>query len=353
MGGFSATDFWNDHWENYLRNLFDAGLGVKFPTAPGTNYVWWSAIGSGAFFLFYPDDSISGLISDADNTVFVDDNSMLMEMIERNEMGFMPMNWQGTVRCVKTLGKGVMVYGDNGISYMPMQGETFGLVDMLNYGIESRSAVGGTDREHVFVDEAGWLWKMRDGELPINLGYREFFEDMIGNDIVVSYDPIEREYHISDGALCFVLTQAGALYESTYLVTSIGVSAGGAVGVYDRPDASDDAYAIMTTGIIDMGIRAVKTIERIVVSTTNTETVSVAVDWRNVSSDSWSRTSYYGINYEGVAYLPVMGLEFRVVVRCTDYTKMDVDDVKVQFKTDDKRIIRGTYALENVARTNF
>ena len=109
----------------------------------------------------------------------------------------------------------------------------------------------------------------------------------------------------------------------------------------------------MVTGIIDMGIRAVKTIERIVVSTTNTETVSVAVDWRNVSSDSWSRTSYYGINYEGVAYLPVMGLEFRVVVRCTDYTKMDVDDVKVQFKTDDKRIIRGTYALENVARTNF
>jgi len=352
MGGFNSSDFWNDHWDNYLRSLFTV-FGLTHPSAPGTNFVWWSPIGSGAFFLFYPDDYISGLIEDPDNTVFSDDNSMLNEIIERNEMGFMPMNWQGTVRRVLPLGNGIMVYGDNGISYMPKAENTFGLQDLLPYGIESRSSVGGSEREHVFVDEAGWLWRVQAGQAPVRLGFREYFENMIGNDIVVSYDPIEDEYHISDDSECFVLTRDNALYESTFLLTSTAVYSGGVVGVYDRPGDSDDAYAVMVSDIIDLGLRSIKTIERILVSATNTTDVSVAIDWRNKSSDSWTRTPYFNINYEGVAYFPVMGLEFRIVVRCADYTKMDVDDVRVQFKTNDKRVIRGTYALENVARTNY
>jgi len=351
MGGFNSSNFWNDHWENFLRDLHDNGLGISFPAAPGTNYVCWSPIGRDGFWLFYPHDAISGLIDDDENTVFAESKARLFEMIEQNEFGFMPMDWQGTVRRVLPLGNGVMVYGDNGITYMPKRETTFGKEEILSYGIESRSAVGGTDKEHVFVDEAGWLWRMSAGEGPRRLGYREFFEDMIGNDITVSYDPVEDEYHISDSAICFVLTRDDNCYESTFLVTSTAVDAGGTAGVYERPGNADDAYAIMETDNIDMGVRGIKSIERIILSCTNTGTTTVAVDWRYKTSDSWSRTLYSIINNEGVAHLKVSGLEFRIIVRCTDYTKLDIDNVQVQFKTDDKRIIRGTYALENVART--
>ena len=353
LGGFNSDNFFNSGWQSINSTLFGSivtALGITAPVNPGSNWVWWSPIGTGAFLLFYPSDYTTGLVSDAYPDV---DHSMLFELVKRGDMGFMPMNWQGTVRCVKTLGKGVMVYGDNGISYMPMHEHTFGLLDLLPYGVESRSSVGGNETEHVFVDEAGWLWRVRSGEAPRKLGFREFFENMIGNDIVVSHNPIEEEYYISDGSLCYVLTKDDKLYETTFLVTSIAVSGGGAVGVYDRPGDADDNYAVMATDVIDMGMRSLKTIERVVVSTTNTTTVSVAVDWRNKTSDSWSRTSYYNTNYEGVAYLPVMGLEFRVVVRCTDYTKMDVDNVVIHFKVDDRRIVRGVYALENVARSNI
>jgi len=353
LGGFNTSDFWRARWDSFLREASDAGLGFVFPTSPGSNFVWWSQIGSGAFFLFYPEDYIVGNVKNAGEEIYSSDVSMLDEMLTRNEMGFMPMHWQGTVRRVLPLGNGVMVYGDNGISYMPKSASTYGLVDLVPHGIASRSSVGGTEREHVFVDESGWLWRATPDEQPKRLGFREFFENMLSNDIVVSYDSVEDEYHISDENSCFVLNRSDELYESTYLPKSIVVSNGGAVGVYSRSGHSDDEYAILESDIVDLGIRTIKTIERVVVSATNTASLGVSIKWRNKSSDAWSQTPFADVNYEGVAYFPVKGLEFKIVIRCKDYTKIDVDDVYLHFKTDDKRIVRGTYALENAARANI
>jgi hypothetical protein len=346
MAGFQSTrGMWSEKWEQFLRMSFDSGHGLAFPTIPGTNYVWWSQIGDGAFFLLYPAMYIDGLITDDEANPFGEVDPMFWDMIERNEMGFMPMNWQGTVRCVKPLGNGIMVYGDNGISYMPKSDNTFGLVDLLPYGIESRSSVAGTEREHCFIDEAGWLWKIDTTLKPVRLGYREYFEPMLGKDITGHYDPIEDEYHFSASDYCFHLS-GNRLFESTFLTTGLAVSSGGTVGLYARPSDSDKNYAILTTDTIDLGIRGLKAIERVVVSTVNTMTVSVAVQWRMKSSDSFTTTAYAGINYEGVAYFPITALEFRIIVRCTDYTAVDFDDIAVQFKVMDKRIVRGTYALE-------
>lgn len=352
MGGFSSSDFWNDEWESFMRDMHDKGFGMAFPTALDTNWVWWSQIGSDAFWLFYPSDTLRGFITDDENDVYTDEKNRLMEMVQRNEMGFMPMHWQGTVRKMMPLGNGVMVYGDGGISYMPKVESTFGLQEIMPVGIASRSAVGGTNKEHVFVDESGWVYRVQAGQVPRRLGYREYFETAAqgSTDIVVSYDPIENEYYISDGTSCYVLSDGG-LYETTYLVNSLSTLSGDTVGIYFRPTASDDAYSILCTDVIDMGLRSIKTIERVIVSATNTTMVSVAVDWRMKSGASWARTGYQVCNDEGVAYFPVQGVEFRIVVRVLDYTKLDIDDVDVQFKTTDKRIIRGAYAIKGSTRT--
>lgn len=349
MGGFSSSDFWNDEWENFVRDIHDTGFGIAFPTALDTNWVWWSQIGSDAFWLFYPSDSLRGLITDDSNDVYTDDKNRLMEMVQRNEMGFMPMHWQGTVNRVLPLGGGVMVYGTGGISYMPKSANTFGLQEVLPIGTASRSAAFGNIKEHVFIDDAGWLWKASAANPtnPKRLGFREYFETALlaGRDIMINYDQIEDEYYISDGYTCYVLA-GEQLYESTYLVNSLTVSMGATYGIYHRPGDADDAYSILCTDVIDMGLRSIKTIERVVVSATNTTTIYVAIDWRMKSSDAWSRTTFRLCNYEGVAYFPITGVEFRVVVRVTDYTKLDVDDVDIQFKTTDKRIIRGAYAIK-------
>lgn len=351
LGGFNPSDFWNERWESFLRRAFDSGLDFVFPASPGANFVWWSQIGDGAFFLFYPMDYILGNIKNNGEEIYSEDQNILNEILVRNEMGFMPMHWQGAVRRVLPLGNGFMVYGDNGVSYLKKAGNTFGLVDMLAHGIASRSSVGGTNSEHVFIDEAGWLWKVKADEAPRRLGFREFLIGMLDNNITISYDTIEEDYYISDGERCFVLTRDEELFETTFLTTSLAISGGGTVGVFDRPNDNEKEYAILESDVLDFGLRSIKTIERIVVSATNTENISVRVKWRYKSSDDWSETLWYPTNYEGIAYLPVKGLEFKIGVRCIDYTKVDVDDIIIHFKTDDKRIVRGTYALENVART--
>jgi hypothetical protein len=373
LGGFAGRGMWSERWETILRKAYDLGYGMSFPTIPGTNYVWWSAIGNGGLFLIYPDQYITGMLSPDEGTGYTEDEPIFWDLIQQNQMGFMPMHWQGTVQKVLPLGNGVMVYGTNGISYMPSSGSTFGLVEILDHGVAGRSAAcagianraTGTIKEHVFIDEAGWLYKIGTDLIPRKLGYREYFERMLGYDILISYNPIEDEYHIAcdystSREECYILS-GDRLYSSTYLVSSIAVSNGGAVGVYTRPTGSssthptfnvtNNAYAELVTCPIDLGIRGKKTIERVVVSAATSQTsgspaVQVAAYWRNSHTASWTLSPYYTINYEGVAYLPITALEFKIVVRCTDYSKVDFDDITVQFKTTDKRIIRGTYALK-------
>ena len=355
MGGFSTTDFYNDAWENFLRDKFDQGFGMAFPDMLGTNFVWWSPVGHSAFWIVYPTDTLLGIVDEADNVPHDWDNTKLQELMESGEMGFMPMRWQGNVLNTKPLGKGVMVYGDNGVSYMPLKQvdgvSTFGLNDVLPYGVANRSSVGtntpnqaGEITEHVFVDEAGWLWRMKAGEAPEKLGYREFFENMLSSgDIVINYDPIENDYYISDGSITYVLSEGG-LFEVNDLPTSTAVSLGGTVWVADSVGDADDAYAILVTDVFNMKLNMSKTITRVSVHCTNTTDVSVAVDWRVKTSDSWSRTLYQDINYEGEAHFPVSGTEFRLVIRSIDLTTLDIDDIVVHFQTTDKRELRGAYA---------
>lgn len=352
MGGFSTTDFFNDEWENFMRQAYDQGIGLNFVGGLGTNFVWWSPIGSHPFWLVYPTETLLGNIEDHTNTVYTYDKNMLWDLLQRNEMGFMPMRWQGNVLCVKGLDKGFMVYGDNGVSYMPMSDvdgiSTFGVQEILPYGIAGRSAVGSNTigSEHIFIDEAGWLWRI-SSKGKEKLGYREFFENMLGSDIVISYDPIEDDYYISDGTECYVLTEAG-LFESTYLTTSVAVSLGGSVSMYERPGNSDDDYILLTTDTINMGIGMVKTLTRVTVLTTDTTGIQIAVSWRYKTTDSWNDTGWTSINDEGEAYLPVGGIEFRVKVRCTNKANADIDDIVVHYQTSDKRELRGMYALNRV-----
>ena len=349
MGGFNSSNFWNDHWDAFLRELHDNGLGISFPTAPGSNYVWWSDIGEGGFFLLYPDAEFYGLLTNDEVDIFTEKRNKLYETIEKNLMGFRPMPWQGAVRCVKPLGNGVMVYGDEGISYMPSVQGTFGLQDVLAIGVAGRSAVGANSllnpTENVFVDDNGWLYRMSEGKGLKRLGYREYFEDIVDTDIVISYDPVEREYHIANSTQCFVLTEEDKLYESTYLVTSTAMYSGNAVGVYQRPGNSDDAYAIIKSGPMDFGVAGIHTVEGIVVSmtsaATSSTTVTVAMQWKMNLKDTWYTTPYKPINYEGGVYFPVRGVEFKVLIRSTSYSAMDIDDIVVRFKTTDKRLIRG------------
>jgi len=352
LGGFDEGDFWRDEWNTILerwRLTVGEPLGITAGEI-GSNWIMWSSIGGGDFpiWLFYPEQAMQGPISPARGDGYEEGitTNLLLERMRRNEFGMMPMPWQGTVLSIKPLGNNLIVYGDEGITALVPVAEpvpTFGMRHIASTGIASRGAVGGDDSGHVFVDSDGSLWTISSDMSIKRMGYREFFYPMLGNDIVISKEPEEYEYYISDGTDSYVLTSSG-LGECYQLITSVEFVGGGAVGMFDTVDSggSPDTSGRIVTDILDFSIRGIKTITSLNLGVS--AGVEVALDYRYQSSDSWTRTPFVSTNKEGNAVLRVSALEFRVVIQDDSYLNLDeLDYIQVKWQASDKRNIRGGY----------
>jgi len=436
----------------------------------GQNFVMWSSIGGGdALWIFRPTWATT--IRTAGPRIF--------EHLKKNELGWMPMPWQGAVHVVKPLGNAVVVYGVDGISALVQTVEpipTFGLKHLLDIGVAGRGAVGGTNREHVFIDEAGYIWKIGVDLVPKRLNYQEFITSMTPASIVVSHDQEDDEYYISDGTYSRILTSKG-LGIMDQVVTSIVATEGALLGVkgdsqentsncingtqaYDTFDGASatgfhalkttteagfarcgnaDEIALIdgeeilvsftlvlndpggndtlptinlvlnvnvatsrssegptdtvegsnhiiltanatTTGAvvfrcgsddkteftisnlvvaipdclraeanidsIDFGLRAIKTLTAVEVGLDSPVACHVVVEYRYDKTDSFTVLPAVPINPEGVAYVNVSAIEFRVKVRANSFSNSapKISYINLRWKLSDRRHIRGIYA---------
>lgn len=293
----------------------------------GSNHVVWSAIGEADFRI------------GRDNP----------------EAGKREMPWNGDVLRVLRLGDYVMVYGDNGIAALkpatsPMV--TYALDEVFSTGIPNKMAVAGDEHSHVFVDRKGYVWRVgRNLELEQTgveasyprvkkLGYQEFFEDMDGDDIVVSHDPDENEFFISDGNECYLLTGYG-LTEVFQLVTSVGKIGDEVVAAYI--DSEDYEYRI-TTDTLQMGLRGHKTVQSLEFGVDTEANVYGSVDWRVNKSSAFQTRPWVIANNEGVVSCPCAGSDLRLKFKADDYEDVKLDTITARYKLTDMRSIRGVYA---------
>ncbi len=476
MGGFTggtgAGSIWNDAAWVALLASWDSDLpgSIAFSSNIGQNFVMWSSIGGGdALWIFRP--AWATTIRTAGPRIF--------EHIKRNELGWMPMPWQGAVQVVKPLGNAVVVYGEDGISALVQTPEpipTFGLKHLLDIGVAGRGAVGGTNREHTFIDEAGYLWKIGTDLVPKRLNYVEFLGDLTIANAVISHDQEENEYYISDGSSSVILTSKG-LGIMDQVVTSIVATEGALLGVakdsqqnvsacvngtqaYDTFDgaAAGTFHALKTTtaagiaqggsadeialidgeellvsfdlvlndpggndtlptvdlaldvdaaagksdegatetvegsnymiftanatatgavkfmcgtgdtteftisnlviGIpdcvrawakvdaIDFGLRAIKTLTAVEVGLSSLTACEVVVEYKYSTTGSFVARGAVPVNAEGVAYIGISAVEFRVMVRARtfDNSEPKISYINLRWKLPDKRQIRGIYA---------
>lgn len=296
----------------------------------GSNAVAWSSIG-------HVSCQPTEVITDLGNLT-----------TRENLAGAAPMPFEGSVWMVKPLGGVVMVYGDHGIAALrPRSGPQYGegaveLIPLATWGIAARQAVAGGDRFHVLVSADGTVWRAsldQRGEPQLErLGYQEFFSSWLTDTIVLSWDSHDQDVYLSNGTECYLLSPwglgachqipYGCLFHDTLLV-----------GVCD--DTAEDDFQL-TTDIIDMGSRGLKTLYAIEVGTDTPDTVEVAVDWRRNKAGVWSRTGWVKTNQEGHATIVISGAEFRILVRAESYTGLDVDYVNLRYKDTDQRFKRGS-----------
>jgi len=269
-----------------------------------------------------------------------------------NTAGYRPvLPFGGNVFRVKRLGNIVMVYSAAGVLAMVPVNDpapTFGFTELLNIGIPCKGAIGGDEHVHVFVDTDGWLWRVKEGSAPERLGYQEFFSPMLDNDIMVSLDPSEQEFYISDGTVNYLLTPYG-LCETYQYVTSVIRSDDDTIGPFTS--SGDTAFRVVTD-TIDFGIRGFKSLGVVELGVDTGEVdqdVDVALYHRANKRSAFSQSSYIHTNPEGWTYPNITAHEFRLCVQADSYLGMKLDYINSRIKVVDRRSIRGLYAMQKYA----
>jgi len=314
--------------------------------ALGQNFVWWSSIGAeDALWMFKKSLAMYGAVGAPYHT---ETRSRLLEMLRRNEWGFMPVTTPGQVLRVLPLGDGVVVYSDTGVCVMPSVAEpfnTYGLKHLYSGGIASRDAAGGGVNGHVFVSNDYTLWGITGDMQLQKIGYRKILQDYAGSDFSVLYNEVDNNFYITayyGGAFqnCFLLSTEG-LTEVGVAVTGIGYIGGERVGFWE---GTKSTTATFTTVPHDLGLRANKLVRAVSVDADDVSDVSMRILYRNTQSGDFTSTPWRRANPKGFCTVSVDAVDFEVQVSCVPGDEGCIRDLVVYYQLSDYTGIRGLYS---------
>lgn len=354
LGGFNPEVFWNSTWIEDWEDVDNAaGTGIStILKGLDENFILWSSVGGGGIplFLYLPSYAKSSFIT-AEGYGGTGRN-MWLDLMRREDWGFRPMPWKGKIRATKILGEMLVVYGASGITVLKHTSEPIStlaeirVAEIEKIGIPGPGAVGGDAFSHVFVDNSGAVWRMDASLKPQRLGYKEYIQPMLENEIVISHSQDEDEFWICNNNETFHLNKLG-LSETDQVVTSVIDSQGIRYGL--GQDAQDiTRSSIVTWDSIDFGNRGRKTLEQVQLPTDigSFESADFSVFWRNKASEGFKQSPWKRINSDGVAWPKISAVEFRPSIRFNVLEKANVNYITLSYKQSDKRYIRGAYAAE-------
>ena len=287
------------------------------------NYVAWSDIGS---MEFYP-----GLRTYEGTT---------SNQSPKNEAGYAPMSWNGAVLRVLELGDLIVVYGENGISLLKPAKQYMAIKELNLPGIPVAGAVGGSGRGHVFVDYGGELWMIGPDGKPKNLGYGEFIQEMDASELMVSYNPQQNEYYISDGQITYMLGKNG-LCQVHQLVSSCVFDMGVLYGTYV---SDDDTSGTVITDVMDFSQRAFKTLATLSANCSSASDMWMQVYWRSNNKGSFAQSGWQWINPTGFTTPMITAIDFKLAFKADSYIDCKLAYLKSRLKLSDKRAIRGIHS---------
>ena len=345
LGGFDKDDvFSKAQWGELINEYYAHFVTASTLQDLDQQFLLWSSIGKADFWgLFFPSLLIEGFVPAFTGGGLA--RPPLFELIKENQFGWMPLPVQGAVQVVKPLGKEFVVYTEDGVFLLSpvndIEMPTFGRTKLSDIGVASRGAVGGTISEHVYIDKEGDLNILLPGQAPTRLRYREFLADYVSTPIRIMYNADDRQYHMcvgNTGERHYIFTQRGLVRNTSQRAVSaceyvdndlIGVSDDSAIGVN---------ISTFTTDWLDFGTQELKTLATVEVSADyNTETLMrVGVTAIYADGTTYSLSSVTPVE-NGVAYTPIAGLRFRIVVwfqHDTDVdpaTKETFEDLHVHF----------------------
>lgn len=365
--GGSAGSLWDSDWYQPVSVAYNRGqvvaAGCKvFTSFPSQNReIKWSAIGKMKFL----------------KTPLTHDD--LLDVVSNTAGGmFEGSDDYGIIMRVLPLDKGFIVYSTFSIfALIPVTEPvpSFSILPLRDIGIANPLAVGGSIKgesssKHLVVDRMGVLWAITTGQegkgiVPQRLGYEEYLQPLQNNVsitnrtgiISVSYNPYKDEYYISNGEKSFVYNGVGLTPIDKCITGMIDFQNAQVTTGFHYTTLQDAAYGyfydifksykcMVQTDVIDMNIRAKKTLESIHlgVSLPDKSTCEVMVEWRNNANSVFNKTPWKRVSPEGVVTPLVTGTEFRINIKCSDWDGFELSGITSYWKLPDKNSVRGAYA---------
>lgn len=259
---------------------------------------------------------------------------------ENNEAGYRKVPFEGDAYKVKRLGDFVMVYCEHGILLMSpvvQPAATFGFKELSQDGLINPFAVGGNEFEHVYIDTKGYMWRVKSDLNRQKLDYHEYMDELTAENIIIEHDPVRNDYYISDGVKSFLLSDFG--------LSEIGEAI---LSIYHLPNGLlvdlGDNEARLTTDLQDMGLAGFKTSHVVEVGADGSGNISAGLDYRMNRKDALASTGFVEVNNEGVSTIRIAGVDYRISIKCSDFTDFHLDYFKLRYNMSDLRSIRGVYA---------
>ncbi len=291
------------------------------------------------------------------DTVHDIENPLFIEHFERNEMGFMPMPFQGSIQAILPMKEGVIVYGEDGVAVLTHnlidnELSTFGFEKLSKIGIPTRGCAVLNDNEdnpeQVYLGNDGKL-RVVDANFKIQtLGYKEYFyskvfpEGTITGDIVMSYNEEEDEFYVADGTGTEILTRSGLGHTSKKIISCFNLE-GHIVGIF--VDSQDNQFEAVVDKQ-DLGFSGQQHIESLELSGEWGEVPQVCVYFRyDMDKEGvWRKSDWVQINNSGSARVNISANFFMPAIRVTRYNNVRIHSFRAKWKAQDRRYVRGTEA---------
>lgn len=283
---------------------------------------------------------------DCDETFYV--WSMIGQMDftpdRKNTAGYRRCPFGGRVLNVRRLENKVVGYSTAGITLLSPVDEpvvTFGFSELDDIGILNKGAVASSVdfRRHVYVGKDYRLRQVTNEGVKL-LGYKQSMDDLSGEDIIVSYDPVNKDFYIGNSTKTFLLSAKG-LSEIPQHPSAVWGREG---ETYILPDAIDDYEALIISEGFDFGYRGQKTIFSVETDMILADNPQAAIDYY-LSPSVFGTTGFVPINHEGIAPVIAAGSAFAVRIKFDPtYDNTRIGYIKVRYKMTDLRGLRGVYA---------
>ena len=288
--------------------------------------------------------NISSIWHDCDETYYVWSKIGSMDFTpgQDNEAGYRRDPFGGEIYHTKRLGDAVMGYSSNGIvkiTPVSAPATTMGFEEVYDVGVINQGALNGNLRRHVFVDNDYNVVELTGSGVKV-LGYQYYIEQLIGEDIIVSFNAANGDFYIGNSIKTFLLSIKG-MTEVLQHPSTVWVSNKKAWAV---PDTVDSLSPVIVTEPFDMAYAGQKTLSSIETDAAVVVTPEVGADC-SFDNNSWFLATYRQLNNQGIASTIVSGNMFRACIKFGGlYNNSRISYLKVRFKMTDLRGMRGVYA---------